>query len=150
MRDIRDRENRQPARPKSAPLSAFQRPSGNSSVQRVTVSSIDNGFRGSMTRDDRANIQESARRKISAGDTVSIILHRGERGFGFSIRGGEGMPLFVLRIAEGGPAYEDGRVNVRTYFIIFRLPFANTFKFIIIDSLIILLHIHILMSSGGR
>lgn len=112
MRDIRDRENRQPARPKSAPLSAFQRPSGNSSVQRVTVSSIDNGFRGSMTRDDRANIQESARRKISAGDTVSIILHRGERGFGFSIRGGEGMPLFVLRIAEGGPAYEDGRVNV--------------------------------------
>ena len=36
-----------------------------------------------------------------------VELHRGSRGFGFSIRGGQefnGMPLYVLRIAEGGAA----------------------------------------------
>ena len=42
-------------------------------------------------------------------------LARGHRGFGFSIRGGQefnNMPLFVLRIAEGGAADLDGRLRV--------------------------------------
>ena len=42
-------------------------------------------------------------------------LHRGSRGFGFSIRGGRefnNMPLFVLRIADGGAADLDGRLKV--------------------------------------
>ncbi|VDO50236.1 unnamed protein product [Haemonchus placei] len=46
---------------------------------------------------------------------ISVELERGARGFGFSIRGGQefgAMPLFVLRIAEDGPAAIDGRLKV--------------------------------------
>ncbi|KAK6040371.1 PDZ/DHR/GLGF domain protein [Cooperia oncophora] len=46
---------------------------------------------------------------------ISVELERGVRGFGFSIRGGQefgAMPLFVLRIAEDGPAAIDGRLRV--------------------------------------
>ncbi|XP_064633877.1 membrane-associated guanylate kinase, WW and PDZ domain-containing protein 2-like isoform X4 [Lineus longissimus] len=44
-----------------------------------------------------------------------VELHRGSRGFGFSIRGGQEfncMPLYVLRIAEGGAADLDRRLRV--------------------------------------
>lgn len=43
------------------------------------------------------------------------MLHRGIKGFGFSIRGGKefhNMPLFVLRIADNGPAQQDGKIKV--------------------------------------
>lgn len=46
---------------------------------------------------------------------IPVELQRGLRGFGFSIRGGQefdAMPLFVLRIAEDGPAAVDGRLKV--------------------------------------
>ncbi|THD23197.1 putative membrane-associated guanylate kinase ww and pdz domain-containing protein 2 isoform 2 [Fasciola hepatica] len=45
----------------------------------------------------------------------TVTLRRGPHGFGFSIRGGmdfERIPLFVFRIAEGGPAHLDGRMQV--------------------------------------
>lgn len=45
----------------------------------------------------------------------AVELHRGTRGFGFSIRGGrefQNMPLFVLRIADNGPAHQDGKLRV--------------------------------------
>ena len=45
----------------------------------------------------------------------SVVLQRGTRGFGFSIRGGrefQNMPLFVLRIAEGGPADHETKLKV--------------------------------------
>ena len=45
----------------------------------------------------------------------SVELHRGSRGFGFSIRGGKefnNMPLFVLRVADGGAADVDRRLRV--------------------------------------
>ena len=48
-------------------------------------------------------------------ELVAVELHRGARGFGFSIRGGRefgGMPLYVLRIADGGAASLDGRLQV--------------------------------------
>ncbi|CAH1783197.1 unnamed protein product [Owenia fusiformis] len=51
----------------------------------------------------------------SDNEYYSVELHRGSRGFGFSIRGGEefsGMPLYVLRIAEGGAADLDRRLLV--------------------------------------
>jgi len=51
--------------------------------------------------------------QLTPGSSVAITLRKGERGFGFSIRGGEGMPLFVLRIADGGAASQDGRIKVR-------------------------------------
>ncbi|MFH4979083.1 hypothetical protein AB6A40_005792 [Gnathostoma spinigerum] len=46
---------------------------------------------------------------------ISVELTRGPRGFGFSIRGGQefdSMPLFVLRIADDGPAAIDGRLRI--------------------------------------
>jgi len=46
----------------------------------------------------------------------NIELQRGARGFGFSIRGGRefnNMPLFILKIADGGSAHTDGRLRVR-------------------------------------
>lgn len=46
---------------------------------------------------------------------ISVELNRGPKGFGFSIRGGQefdAMPLFVLRIADDGPAAADGRLRV--------------------------------------
>ncbi|VDP13765.1 unnamed protein product, partial [Onchocerca flexuosa] len=46
---------------------------------------------------------------------INVELNRGPKGFGFSIRGGQefdSMPLFVLRIAEDGPAAVDGRLKV--------------------------------------
>ncbi|XP_060571370.1 membrane-associated guanylate kinase, WW and PDZ domain-containing protein 1-like [Ruditapes philippinarum] len=49
-------------------------------------------------------------------DQIYVVdLNRGHRGFGFSIRGGQefnNMPLFVLRIAEGGAADIDKRLRV--------------------------------------
>lgn len=43
-----------------------------------------------------------------------VELERGPRGFGFSLRGGKeyNMGLFILRLAEDGPAVKDGRVHV--------------------------------------
>lgn len=45
----------------------------------------------------------------------SVELLRGARGFGFSIRGGQefqNMPLYVLRIAENGPAHQNGKLQI--------------------------------------
>lgn len=45
----------------------------------------------------------------------AVELSRGPLGFGFSIRGGrefQNMSLFVLQIAENGPAAVDGRLRV--------------------------------------
>lgn len=45
----------------------------------------------------------------------AVELSRGTRGFGFSIRGGrefQNMSLFVLQIADNGPAALDGRLKV--------------------------------------
>lgn len=47
----------------------------------------------------------------------AVELSRGPQGFGFSIRGGrefQNMSLFVLQIAENGPAAMDGRLKVKT------------------------------------
>ncbi len=52
-----------------------------------------------------------------------VELHRGSRGFGFSIRGGRefnNMPLYVLRIADGGAADLDQRLRVSLECGIFR------------------------------
>ncbi|CAG5101118.1 Similar to MAGI2: Membrane-associated guanylate kinase [Cotesia congregata] len=49
------------------------------------------------------------------GQYHAVELTRGTRGFGFSIRGGrefQNMPLFVLQIADNGPAAIDNRLRV--------------------------------------
>ena len=57
-----------------------------------------------------------------------------ETGYGFSIRGGRelNLPIFVLRMADGGAAQRDGRLRVRIVgvlvvisYIIFRVVFHH-------------------------
>ncbi|XP_039549332.1 membrane-associated guanylate kinase, WW and PDZ domain-containing protein 3 isoform X1 [Pimephales promelas] len=45
---------------------------------------------------------------------IAVELERGPRGFGFSLRGGTeyNMGLYILRLAEDGPALQDGRIHV--------------------------------------
>ncbi|XP_022098368.1 membrane-associated guanylate kinase, WW and PDZ domain-containing protein 2-like isoform X2 [Acanthaster planci] len=53
--------------------------------------------------------------EIEPGDYYAVDLERGTMGFGFSIRGGrefQNTPLFVLRMAEEGPAARNGLVRV--------------------------------------
>ncbi|BFZ07114.1 hypothetical protein BsWGS_10153 [Bradybaena similaris] len=49
---------------------------------------------------------------------TEIILHRGETGLGFNIRGGTDIPhfkedtgIFVTKLKEAGAAYKDGRLK---------------------------------------
>lgn len=46
-----------------------------------------------------------------------VELERSQRGFGFSLRGGKeyNMGLFILRLAEEGPALKDGRIHVSSF-----------------------------------
>jgi len=57
-----------------------------------------------------------AQNSLKNGEETFIVeLGRGAKGFGFSIRGGRefsNMPLFVLRVADTGPAQLDGRLQV--------------------------------------
>lgn len=48
-------------------------------------------------------------------DYFTVELEKSAKGFGFSIRGGREykMDLFVLRLAEDGPAIRNGRMRVR-------------------------------------
>lgn len=49
---------------------------------------------------------------------LTVELERGPRGFGFSLRGGTeyNMGLYILRLAEDGPAQQDGRIHVSAPF----------------------------------
>lgn len=51
-----------------------------------------------------------------SSQTMEVELSRDrETGYGFSIRGGRelDLPIFVLRMADGGAAQRDGRLRVR-------------------------------------
>jgi len=52
-----------------------------------------------------------------------VELERGPRGFGFSLRGGTeyNMGLYILRLAEDGPAQLDGRIHVSAPVVIIRV-----------------------------
>lgn len=47
-------------------------------------------------------------------DFYTVELERGAKGFGFSLRGGReyNMDLYVLRLAEDGPAERCGKMRV--------------------------------------
>nr|XP_017212193.1 membrane-associated guanylate kinase, WW and PDZ domain-containing protein 3 isoform X1 [Danio rerio]XP_021327516.1 membrane-associated guanylate kinase, WW and PDZ domain-containing protein 3 isoform X1 [Danio rerio] len=53
-------------------------------------------------------------RQESKQGCIAVELERGPRGFGFSLRGGTeyNMGLYILRLAEDGPALQDGRIHV--------------------------------------
>ncbi|XP_030077789.1 membrane-associated guanylate kinase, WW and PDZ domain-containing protein 3 isoform X2 [Microcaecilia unicolor] len=71
--------------------------------------------------DQKHLLQSDAGLSLTAGSRHSqslgcypVELERGPRGFGFSLRGGKeyNMGLFILRLAEDGPAIKDGRIHV--------------------------------------
>ncbi|CAD6196706.1 unnamed protein product [Caenorhabditis auriculariae] len=68
-----------------------------------------------LTNLDMEGLGVSDKQSSQNGVLIDVSLERGTRGFGFSIRGGQefgAMPLFVLRIADDGPAKLDGRLQV--------------------------------------
>ncbi|XP_077151044.1 membrane-associated guanylate kinase, WW and PDZ domain-containing protein 3 isoform X2 [Ranitomeya variabilis] len=63
---------------------------------------------------DAAHTLPSGSRHSQSAGCYPVELERGPRGFGFSLRGGKeyNMGLFILRLAEDGPAIKDGRIHV--------------------------------------
>ncbi|GFY73103.1 membrane-associated guanylate kinase, WW and PDZ domain-containing protein 1 [Trichonephila inaurata madagascariensis] len=80
----------------------------------------DSGYSITLTigppQDDTSSTTSTSQRGEDFDEQYHAIeLHRGTKGFGFSIRGGkefQNMPLFVLRIAENGPAHLNGKLMV--------------------------------------
>ena len=98
----------QKVRVESIKMTSVPAPQRHPSVGNVSATST-------LTREERKSIV--AIRKINPGEKAEITLTKKDRGFGFSIRGGEGISLYVLRVAEGGAAHEDGRLKVCVLFI---------------------------------
>ncbi|KAG1961505.1 membrane-associated guanylate kinase, WW and PDZ domain-containing protein 3a isoform X1 [Pimephales promelas] len=110
-------------------------PSGTSSAKQSPASQHRAVGQQPANRDDRNGIEMEERKDTMAraeykslpqGEMGAVItsgpkqgcypveLERGQRGFGFSLRGGKeyNMGLFILRLAEDGPALKDGRIHV--------------------------------------
>ncbi|XP_042198034.1 membrane-associated guanylate kinase, WW and PDZ domain-containing protein 3a isoform X3 [Callorhinchus milii] len=66
------------------------------------------------TAPDNRQLRETGTRQPQNLNCFALELERGTKGFGFSVRGGKeyNMGLFILRLAEGGPALSDGRIQV--------------------------------------
>ncbi|XP_006895766.1 PREDICTED: membrane-associated guanylate kinase, WW and PDZ domain-containing protein 3 isoform X1 [Elephantulus edwardii] len=67
-----------------------------------------------LAQPDTAMISIVGTRHNQSLGCYPVELERGSRGFGFSLRGGKeyNMGLFILRLAEDGPAIKDGRIHV--------------------------------------
>lgn len=67
-----------------------------------------------LAQPDTAVISVVGSRHSQSLGCYPVELERGPRGFGFSLRGGKeyNMGLFILRLAEDGPAIKDGRIHV--------------------------------------
>lgn len=67
-----------------------------------------------LAQPDTATVSIVGSRHTQGLGCCAVELERGPRGFGFSLRGGKeySMGLFILRLAEDGPALKDGRVHV--------------------------------------
>ncbi|XP_005389037.1 PREDICTED: membrane-associated guanylate kinase, WW and PDZ domain-containing protein 3 [Chinchilla lanigera] len=67
-----------------------------------------------LAQPDTAVISVVSSRHSQSLGCYPVELERGPRGFGFSLRGGKeyNMGLFILRLAEDGPAIKDGRIHV--------------------------------------
>lgn len=110
-------------------------PSGTSSAKQSPASQHKAVGQQAASRDDRNGLETEERKEgvawteyksLPKNETGTMItsgpkqgcflveLERGPRGFGFSLRGGKeyNMGLFILRLAEDGPALKDGRIHV--------------------------------------
>ncbi|XP_010629568.1 membrane-associated guanylate kinase, WW and PDZ domain-containing protein 3 isoform X1 [Fukomys damarensis] len=67
-----------------------------------------------LAQPDTAVISVVGSRYSQSLGCYPVELERSPRGFGFSLRGGKeyNMGLFILRLAEDGPAIKDGRIHV--------------------------------------
>ncbi|XP_004689693.1 PREDICTED: membrane-associated guanylate kinase, WW and PDZ domain-containing protein 3 [Condylura cristata] len=104
------------------------RPMGQSQANHVSADR--SALEGEVGKDTTYRHSWSDHRHLAQPDTavISVVggrhsqslgcypveLERGPRGFGFSLRGGKeyNMGLFILRLAEEGPAIKDGRIHV--------------------------------------
>lgn len=110
-------------------------PSGTSSAKQSPASQHRAMGQQPANRDDRNGVEteewkdtmgRAEYKSLPQGEMGAVItsgpkqgcypveLERGQRGFGFSLRGGKeyNMGLFILRLAEDGPALKDGRIHV--------------------------------------
>lgn len=85
---------------------------------QTSITSYESSDQGSSHRSSSTSYQKSD--AVSSTDVdFDVTLIRASKGFGFSIRGGQDfnkMPLYVLRIADDGPAKQDGRLKVCSYY----------------------------------
>ncbi|XP_062871145.1 membrane-associated guanylate kinase, WW and PDZ domain-containing protein 3a [Trichomycterus rosablanca] len=117
--------------PPSATSSAKQSPvTQHKAIAQQPASKDDRGLEQSRNGPDKEEREEGVawtdHKSLPRSDTGTMItsgpkqgcipveLERGPRGFGFSLRGGKeyNMGLFILRLAEDGPALKDGRIHV--------------------------------------
>ncbi|KAM4737764.1 membrane-associated guanylate kinase, WW and PDZ domain-containing protein 3a isoform 2-T2 [Anableps anableps] len=99
-------------------------PSGTNSVKHSP--SAQHRAMGQQPSSHLDRTSESERNSLQLNETGGIAtsgpkqgcfvveLERSQRGFGFSLRGGKeyNMGLYILRLAEDGPALKDGRIHV--------------------------------------
>ncbi|KAM9255554.1 LOW QUALITY PROTEIN: membrane-associated guanylate kinase, WW and PDZ domain-containing protein 3 [Cariama cristata] len=116
---------RQSPAPQHRPLGSAQiNPSGTDrgATEGEAGKEVPNSYRLSwpehkhLTQSDAgiASVIGSRHSQVQNPGCFPVELERGPRGFGFSLRGGKeyNMGLFILRLAEDGPAVKDGRVHV--------------------------------------
>uniref|UniRef100_A0A3P9AYD6 Membrane-associated guanylate kinase, WW and PDZ domain-containing protein 1 n=1 Tax=Maylandia zebra TaxID=106582 RepID=A0A3P9AYD6_9CICH len=103
-------------------------PSGASSAKQSPALQHRAMGQRSALQDEKEGVNWSDHKTLSLGETgtlcvtgpnqvrgcLTVELERGPRGFGFSLRGGTeyNMGLYILRLAEDGPAQQDGRIHV--------------------------------------
>ncbi|KAM6044456.1 membrane-associated guanylate kinase, WW and PDZ domain-containing protein 3 isoform 2-T2 [Chlamydotis macqueenii] len=114
---------RQSPAPQHRPLGSAQiTPSGadRGATEGEAVKEVSSTYRHSwsehkhLTQSDAGVASVVGSRHSQSPGCFPVELERGPRGFGFSLRGGKeyNMGLFILRLAEDGPAVKDGRVHV--------------------------------------
>ncbi|KAM6370144.1 LOW QUALITY PROTEIN: membrane-associated guanylate kinase, WW and PDZ domain-containing protein 3 [Pluvialis apricaria] len=114
---------RQSPAPQHRPLGSAQvTPSGadRAATEAEAGKDVSNSYRLSwpehkhLTQSDAGAASVVGSRHSQNPGCFPVELERGPRGFGFSLRGGKeyNMGLFILRLAEDGPAVKDGRVHV--------------------------------------
>lgn len=109
--------------PPSATSSAKQSPAtqhramGQQPVSPDDRNGTETEDRKDMARAEYKSLPQGEMGTVTSGPKQGcypVELERGQRGFGFSLRGGKeyNMGLFILRLAEDGPALKDGRIHV--------------------------------------
>ncbi|XP_068774727.1 membrane-associated guanylate kinase, WW and PDZ domain-containing protein 3 isoform X7 [Struthio camelus] len=106
--------------PQHRPLETAQNSAERAAMEGEAGKEVSNSYRLSwpehkhLTQSDAGVASVIGSRHSQNLGCYPVELERGPRGFGFSLRGGKeyNMGLFILRLAEDGPAIKDGRIHV--------------------------------------